>query len=940
MNDRATIFAHRPCLRGCGFLFALLCCLFLRAAPGWSETASEFLDKARGHYSSGDYSSALIEAKNALRASPDSRPARLLLVRALLELGQAGAAEVELKRLSQTAGDEAAIALLIARTYLQQQKHDEVLSSLKVDQLPADMRAAGHILRGQALLETERYAAARGAFSLARDLDEGNDAALLGLARVAISELVPERARELAEKVVARSPKNAEGWFLIAEARRWAGEWAAAEQGYDKALDLDATHFAARLNRAAMRINLGKQDTALPDVLALAERAPNNIQVAYMKAVLLAQRGDVDGSRAALDHASAALSKLPDEALETLPQALLMGGAIETARGNWERAARYLSGYLRRHGGDTAAQLMLADAYLRTGQVSRSLATLQDVAPMVGDDPRFLVLRGRAFMRNNEPGRAKLDFERALSLEPEASQVRTYLGISRLKIGGLDAAQAITDLQSAMETTPENPSPGIILGLVHLQNGRFQEAYALAQDLARQHPRDPNVFNIAGSALLARGAFGAAEVAYSKAIEHDPRFLPAHYNLVTVALARDDRVKARDRLAVILRYDPDQGRAAQMLAQLAEVDGDIETARRMLENLRRKSPDDRDAVMELVRFELRHKRHDQAIQIAREFATHTHRSSPALEMLGRVLIAGGDQAEARGVFAELADAVSDSADELFVAARLQRLAGDQEGARRSEKRVLELDPTHEPTHSAAVAALLKAGDAQAAGHAAEALVIKYPEAATGHLLRGDVRMYEKRYAEAEWAYSRALTIRQDWPVLRRLFQAKRAQGKQTTRLLDLWCKDRPERRDCFMLLASAYLDAGDLDQALNHYQRLLSHRPNDPILLNNLAGTLQRLNDPRALSIARRALGLAPGNPIVLDTLGWIEVQRGMLKEGIAHLRGAFSHLGHLTEVRYHLGAALLKAGQREEAEELLRAVIEEAADSEYGKAAIAALDG
>lgn len=916
------------------FILAAMIVLAAGGARSTEEASARFLDSARTHFAAERFEAALIEARNALREDTGNLQARILLARAYLELGQGIAAEQELWRVRKEGGDEAILAVLLGEAQLLQGKYDELLQSLYPQDLPPGLRTQAQVLRGRALLESSRLAAARTAFELARDNDPTSNDALLGLARVAIGQKLPGRAQELARIVIDRDPENEEAWFLDGEAERWQGNWERAEQNYDRALAFKDGHFAARLNRAAMRINLGRPADALKDVLMLAERAPSNVQVAYMKAVLLAQHGDGDGSRAALDQASAALSKLPDKTLDKLPQALLLGGAIETARGNWELASRYLSGFLRRSPGETSAQLMLAEAHLRTGQVSKSLETLNGVAHLLSDDPRFLVLRGRAYMRNGEPARAKIDFERALAKEPDASQIRTYLGISRLNIGGLDAEKAIGDLQTAMQTAPLNPSPGIVLGLIHLQNGRFQQAYALANELARQHPANPNVFNIAGSALLARGAFSAAEVSFTKALEHDPSFLPARYNLVTLALAANDSGKAREHLAQIIRLDPGQNRAVRRLAQLAEAEGDIDAAGELLERQRLRSPNDRDTVVELVRFQLRNKLLRAAERTAREYVVSSERAAPALELLGRVLLAKEAPDEARSVFSELALKVEKSPDELFVVSRLQRAAGDPAGAARSETKIMALDPTHEPSHNAAIAALLQQGDVQAASHAAEKLVIEYPDAATGHLMRGDVRMHEKRYAEAEWAYSRALTIRQDWPVLRRLYQARRAQGKQTANLLELWCKDRPERRDCFMLLAASHLAQGNLDEAANHYQRLLSLRPNDALILNNLAGTLQRRNDPRALSLGRRALALAPGNAVFEDTLGWILVERGELEEGIRHLRSAFEDLGEIPEVRYHLGVALLRAGENEEGEALLRDLMARAADSPFAAAA------
>src|SRR5512132_1738749 len=58
----------------------------------------QFLSSARDYLSRSDYSSAAIQARNAMRAQPDSAEARLLLGQALLKANDPVAAESELRR--------------------------------------------------------------------------------------------------------------------------------------------------------------------------------------------------------------------------------------------------------------------------------------------------------------------------------------------------------------------------------------------------------------------------------------------------------------------------------------------------------------------------------------------------------------------------------------------------------------------------------------------------------------------------------------------------------------------------------------------------------------------------------------------------------------------------------------------------------------------------
>src|SRR5690606_23437007 len=92
--------------------------------------------------------------------------------------------------------------------------------------------------------------------------------------------------------------------------------------------------------------------------------------------------------------------------------------------------------------------------------------------------------------------------------------------------------------------------------------------------------------------------------------------------------------------------------------------------------------------------------------------------------------------------------------------------------------------------------------------------------------------------------------------------------------------------------------------------------------LNNLAWEYFVTEDPRAEETARRAFERSPRNGAVADTLGWIQVQKGKLEEGIATLRKAAALADGNVDVKYHLAAGLAAAGEPEEARRLLEELV------------------
>jgi len=79
--------------------------------------------------------------------------------------------------------------------------------------------------------------------------------------------------------------------------------------------------------------------------------------------------------------------------------------------------------------------------------------------------------------------------------------------------------------------------------------------------------------------------------------------------------------------------------------------------------------------------------------------------------------------------------------------------------------------------------------------------------------------------------------------------------------------------------------------------------------------------------MARRAYEIAPANPSVADTLGWILVNTKKVEEGIELLRKAAQVSNGSPEISFHLAHALAAANQRDEARQLLQDTLSDEED-------------
>jgi tetratricopeptide (TPR) repeat protein len=149
----------------------------------------------------------------------------------------------------------------------------------------------------------------------------------------------------------------------------------------------------------------------------------------------------------------------------------------------------------------------------------------------------------------------------------------------------------------------------------------------------------------------------------------------------------------------------------------------------------------------------------------------------------------------------------------------------------------------------------------------------------------------KRHGEAADAFARAIA----------LAQAQNLKSELSSLLLDR---------------ASALQDAGRWPEARAALQQGLAVAPDEPLLLNFMGyAQLERgENMDSAEAMIRKASELAPDNGSITDSLGWAQFKRGKVSQAIETLQQAAEKEPDVAEIQEHLGDALYRSGRRYEA--------------------------
>ena len=902
-------------------LAALAGLVLLVASPVIAATASgpdavppAFYDDALRRHRDGDYDGAVIQLKNVLQRDPENLAARLLIGRTYLALDRVAAAEKELLQALRRGADPVLVAVPLADAFLKQGKYLELLEEITVRGLPRDVAADVLLARGRAHIGLEQPNRAAENFQAALAHRADFAAPLVGLAQIALAKGEIDAAQQHAARARVVDSDSDEVWFALGEISRVLQDPDAALQHYDRAVALAPGSFVARMARAATLMDLGRHDDALIDIELLRTQRPADHQVAYLLALALVRDSRAGEGREVMRALTSDLDRLDPGDLQAHPPNVLVNGVAHYALGDLATAKRHLKTFVRLRPRHTGARRLLGRLLIDNGEASGALGVLRPALSITPDDAALHALVGAAQMQLGRFDEAIASYERAAGLAPDSASLHTRLALARIAAG--ETEQALSALAAELGGDPQDRRGGVMLAFTQFSSGRYGDALATTQELVDHGAQDPVIHNLAGAARLALGQVAAARASFESVLARDPTFTPARYNLAIVEFATGNLAAAKAHYVALYNDNVNETRAMLGLAKIAEAEGKLGEAIGWLERLKQHNAAAVGPQVRLVDLYLRTNQPETALETARQLEELGLDSVPMLEVLARAEAANGNLAKAAISFQRVAELAGDSVGSLLRIHRLQLAAADVSGARQTLERAQTLDPGSLTVLVALARLTADTGDLEGAFDRARALRRSHPTSAAGDSLLGDVLGRLGRHGEAAEAYARGQQTAPSSGLIVRFHQASRNAGDATRGLagLEAWLADHPADVVVRRALATAYIDVGRHDAAVAAHELLLEVLPDDAAILNNLAWLYQRVADPRALGLARRAHALAPNEPGLSDTLGWILVQQGQAGEGLAILRDAEARAAGVAEIDYHIGVALSQLGRTDEA--------------------------
>jgi tetratricopeptide (TPR) repeat protein len=484
-----------------------------------------------------------------------------------------------------------------------------------------------------------------------------------------------------------------------------------------------------------------------------------------------------------------------------------------------------------------------------------------------------------------------------LSLAQQTGDPRLARRAAEMAVTAKQADDALAAIKLWRQLAPDSEEANqYYLGLVVMSENIAPAEEILKRKLAEATPATRGLVMFQAEQLLLRAQDkqAAAEM-LQRLVAPYANTMEAQVVLSQAAMARGDKATALSKAQAALAMKPDSEIAALTLAQATE---DEEKVGAILSKFLAAHPNAQDVRMAYARVLVNRKQYDAA---RKEFQV-LHKAQPdnpaTLYALGILSTQLNDSKAAEGYFTRFVDLVGTDPDDerdpsraLLILSQLAEERGDLKAALAWLDRVQSEDPqTQLGTKLRRAQLTAKQGDVDGARKLLAS--INPPEPS----------------AQAQVAMTEAEVLRSAGrvPEAYELMQAASQRFPNNTDLLY-----------DFALLAEK---VGKLDVMEKSLRSVMAQAPDNHHAYNALGYSLAERNVrlQEAFELVDKALKMAPGDPFIMDSMGWVQYRLGNLKEAEAQLSKAYA-LRSDPEIAVHLGEVLWQEGRKTDAQKLWR---------------------
>ncbi|MEW9900463.1 XrtA/PEP-CTERM system TPR-repeat protein PrsT [Chitinivorax sp. PXF-14] len=698
------------------------------------------------------------------------------------------------------------------------------------------------------------------------------------------------------------------------------------------------------LDKAKQAEAKGDRKTAMIQLKSLLQDTPDSGAARLMLGKLYIESGEVDQAQIELDKAGALKA-------DPLQVALLQAKGLQ-AKGKFEESLAALDPG-KVSGADTNPDVLVArsTAYFGLRKPEDARAALQGALKLKPDHVPAMLGLARMAVVEGDMTKAQAQVDEALAKVPTDAAALNLKG-DLLRMQG-QGEQAAAYYQKAIAADIGKPAPYLSLTSLALEKGQFEEARKHLADLHRVAPGTPLGRYMLALVAFREKKFDEARTLVQELLKVAPKHVPTNLLAAAIEFAKGNYAQAENSLVLVTEAVPDNLYARRLLAASQLKQGQADRAITSLQQAVEKKPDS-GLYSLLGEAYMQQRQYSKATDAYAKAAELSPKDAMTKTRLALSKMAGGD-AERGLADLESATELEGSgyqAELMMVMTQLNRQEFDKAGKALTELEAKQ--PNNPLTYNLKAAVALGKKDVAAARTSLEKAIALQPTylPAAINLARLDIqagkfddgrKRFENLLAKDPKNVQAMLSLA-DYLAARKETAAEAGNWLEKARKAD------PTALPPVLALTQRAMRSGDTKKAVAYAQEGAAAHADSPEALDNLGMAQLAAGDKnQALATYTKLVQLRPKFAPALFRLGTLQAMLGDTRAGISSMREALANQPDFLDAKIALvelyvrdkqskeALTIARSTQQAEPKQPLGLVLEgdiDMADKQYGDAA------
>lgn len=679
-------------------------------------------------------------------------------------------------------------------------------------------------------------------------------------------------------------PRFVDAYYQLAQAYLAQRDWQNAYASLGKAIELDPGRLDARLDRGRLYLAARQFDRADEEANSILREEPKSVGAYQLLGAALIGQQKPDRAIASF---SKVMELLPNDANSYVNLAL-----VEISLKRLPDAEKHLKQAVSINPKSLQANIDLANFYYLQSKLPQAQEVLQAAVRGNPTAPELYLDWANMLSNTGEAAEAEGVLDNLRNQAPKSPGAAIAIGDYEAERN--DLGKALKEYERGLSISPANIDIQKRMEELYIISNRIDEASKLDNYLMKQVPKDVLVNISHGRLLLAKGNQRDALIVLQKTLKMAPDSVQAHYHLGVAYWLTESFGQASSEFQEAIKVSPGYPPALRALVKLNLAQNHASEAQAYAQELVQGHPADANNRMvlgEVLMREGQATRAEEQFLIARQLAVNR----PSVH----VSLAQAYEAEKKRAQAE-----------------------------KEFETAIQLDRSDPATLSSYAKFLVTQQQSAKAVTLLQQFVDAHPDNSQGHAVLGELHLGAKNVSTAQAEFERAVQLDpkniQGYLRMGGLYQEQ----KQTDAAIGEYQKAlvlQPNSAPVMTMIGNLYLEKEDLETARKCYARALEADPNFAVANANLAwvDAQEGKNLDVALDRAQRAKSMLPDVPTISDTLAWVMYKKGNYSGAIPLLEECVKKSPDSAQFHYHLGLALMAAGQKQSGKTQLQSALE-----------------